>query len=94
VVVAFPAGEAVGVALTFALSSFFSSFFWPFTGLEAGEAVADGLETTTGDVADGEAVGVEALVVLFELVSQAPANAAIAARTISRISLLILFSFL
>ena len=92
VVVAFPAGEAVGLALTSGFfSSFFSSFFWPFAGLEAGEAVGEGLDTTTGVVAEGEADGVGVPEGLFAVPSQAPVNAARAAKTVSRISLLIVF---
>ena len=53
-----PAGEAAGVPFN---SGFFSSFFSSFAGLEVGEpdvdgdAVVDGLETTTGEVAAGDA---------------------------------------
>ena len=90
-VAVFPAGETVGVALT---SDFFSSFFSPLAGLAAGEVVADGLETVTGAVADGDAAGAVVFGALFvELGSQAPAKAVRAARTVSRISLLIVFSF-
>ena len=93
--VVFPPGEAVGVALTSVFfSSFFSSFFSPFAGLATGEAVVEGLETVTGEVAEGDAAGVVVLGVLFSGVGvQAPAKAAKAARTVSRISLLIVFSF-
>jgi hypothetical protein len=88
--VVFPAGDAVGLTLTSGFfSSFFSSFFWPFTGLEAGEAVVEGLDATIGVVAEGEADGVG--VPCLAVPSQAPVNAARAAKTVSRISLLIVF---
>jgi hypothetical protein len=90
-VVVFPVGKAVGVAFT---SVFFSSFFSPFAGLAAGEAFVEGLETVTGEVAEGDAAGVFVLGALFSGVGvHAPAKAAKAARTVSRISLLIVFSF-
>jgi hypothetical protein len=89
-----PAGEAAGLAL---VSGFFSSFFSFLAGLEAGEAVvdgdavADGLETTTGEVAAGDADGVVLAGLLVWPSVQAPKNAAIAAKTVSRIDLLIVF---
>ena len=90
-------GEAAG----FALVSFTSSFFVSLAGLEdgdavvEGDAVVDGLETTMGEVAAGDAEGVElaGLVVLASGV-QAPKNAVMAAKTISRTDLLIVFSSL
>jgi hypothetical protein len=92
-VVDFPAGEEVGVTLTSDFfSSFFSSFFSPFAGLAAGEAVVVGLETVIGEVADGDAAGVVFGALFSEVGVQAPAKAVKAARTVSRISLLIVFS--
>ena len=93
--VVFPVGETVGAALTSVFfSSFFSSFFSPFAGLDAGEAVVVGLETVTGEVAAGDAAGVVVLSALFSGAElQAPAKAVRAARTVSRSSLLIVFSF-
>jgi hypothetical protein len=93
--VVFPAGDAVGLALVPGFfSSLFSAFLLSFAGLLDGDTVEDGLETVTGEVAAGDAAGV---VVFGALVSDdgvhAPANAAKAARTVSRISLLIVFSF-
>lgn len=53
-----PVGEAAGLAL---VSGFFSSFLSSLEGLEAGDAVVEGdaVDTTTGEVAAGEADGVE-----------------------------------
>jgi hypothetical protein len=96
VAVDLPAGEAVGLVL---VSPFFSSFFWSLAGLEAGDAVVDGdgvvdgLEATTGEVAAGDADGV-VLAGLLVFGSQAPKNAAVAAKTVSRTDLLIVFSSL
>jgi hypothetical protein len=87
-----PAGEAAGLVL---VSGFFSSFLSSLTGLEAGDAVVDGdgLEATTGEVPAGDADGV-ALAGLLVFGSQAPKNAAMAAKTVSRTDLLIVFSSL
>lgn len=89
-----PVGEAAGLGL---VSGFFSSFLSPLAGLEAGnpvdvgDAVAAGLEATTGEVAAGDGVVLAGLLVLG---SQAPKNAAMAAKTVSRNDLLIVFSSL
>jgi hypothetical protein len=86
------AGEAAGLALvsTFLLSTFFSSF----TGLAVGAAVDVGLAVVTGEAVVGEADGVELADLFSGALEQAPRNAAMAAKTVSRIDLLMfLFPF-
>jgi hypothetical protein len=86
----------VGLALTSAfLSSVFfsSSFLSSFAGLAVGLAVVDGLEVAAGEAATtGVDAGVEFTGLFGALVSvQAAENAAIAAKTVNRIDLLIVF---
>jgi len=92
------AGGAVGVAFTLAFLSsvFFSSIFLSsFTGLVVGLATVDGLEVAAGEAAT---TGVEVGVVVTGLTVAAGSPhalpiAATAAKTVSRIDLLIVFSF-
>jgi hypothetical protein len=91
-------GGAIGVAFTLAfLSSIFlsSTFFSSFTGLAVGLGTVDGLEVAAGEAAT---TGVEVGVVVtgFTVAAGSPQAlpiAATAAKTISRIDLLIVFSF-
>jgi hypothetical protein len=91
------AGGAAGVALTLAFLSsvFFSSaFLSSFTGLAVGLATVDGLEVAAGEAAT---TGVEVGVVVTGLTVAAGSPhalpiAARAAKTVSRIDLLIVFS--
>ena len=89
---------AAGVAFDspFLSSSFFSSFVSFFAGLVVGDAVADGLETTTGDwVAIGVETGVAATGLLgVPATLQAAEIAARAAKSVNRTDLLIGFPFL
>jgi hypothetical protein len=73
-------------------SGFFSSFFSSFTGLEVGEDVPVGLADWDGDAVATGGAGVGVLAGLPASI-QALIMAAKAAKTISRISLLIVFSF-
>jgi hypothetical protein len=80
------AGGAVGVAFTLA-------FLSSFVGLTDGVAVDDGLEVTTGVVTTtGVEAGVAATGLLVGVSPQAAEIAAMAAKTVSRIDLLIVFS--
>jgi len=92
------AGEAVGVAFTsvFFSSVFFSSaFFSSFVGLEVGLPVVDGLDVEAGEAATtGVEAGVAAAGFTLTAGSHAVPIAVIAAKTVSRIDLLIVFSFL
>ena len=91
--VLFPAGDGAGLTLvsTFLSSTLLSSL----TGLEVGDAVDDGLAVVTGEaVTAGVAAGVVLTGLLSVAAEQAPKNAAIAAKTVSRIDLLIFFIFL
>ena len=92
------AGEAVGVAFTsvFFSSVFFSSaFFSSFVGLEVGLPVVDGLDVEAGEAATtGVEAGVAAAGFTLAAGSHAVPIAVIAAKTVSRIDLLIVFSFL
>ena len=91
-------GVAIGVAFTLAfLSSVFlsSTFFSSFTGLAVGFGTVDGLEVAAGEAAT---TGVEVGVVVtgFTVAAGSPQAlpiAAKAAKTVSRIDLLIVFSF-
>ena len=86
-------GDTAGLALVSVFLS--STFLSSFAGLEVGLAVDVGLgAVTTGAVAVGEAAG-DGVAGLFgvELSVQPAKNAAVAAITVSRNDLLIVFSF-
>jgi len=79
-------GEVAGLA-------FVSGFFPSFEGLEVGLPVDDGLAVVTGEaITAGVVVGVALAGLLFAPGSHAPKNAAMAAKTVSRNDLLIVFS--
>lgn len=84
------AGVAVG--LDFVSPFLSSSFLSSFAGLEVGLAVEVGLDTAAGE--ETVAGGVAAGLVSGAVPLHAPRNAANAAKTVSRIDLLIGFSFL
>jgi hypothetical protein len=87
--VGFPVGAEAGTLV----STFFSStFLSSFAGLEVGDEVDDGLDTAAGDeTVTGVDVGVVAAGLLVTAGSHALAMAASAAKTVSRIDLLIVF---
>jgi len=83
-----------GVALVspFFSSSFFSSFLSSFAGLAVGEAVEVGLAIGAGVwVATGVETGVDTGLFWVPASVQAAENAAITAKTVNRIDLLIVF---
>ena len=85
---------AIGVAFVspFFSSSFFSSFLSSFEGLAVGEAVEVGLATGAGVwTATGVETGVDTGLFCVAASLHAAENAVIAAKTVSRIDLLIVF---